>query len=254
MALSCYLPCLRNGVLVLFIDLHTHTSYGSVCGYMTPDELIQQAKYVGLDGVCITEHNQHWDAQAIKRLRDKHDFLVIGGVEVDTAYGDILVFGMHESVANTYYADELRKQVDEAGGVMIAAHPFRNESPRINSSVAALLMTLEEGCRRPVFSFVDAVEVYNGMARGDEMDFTVRVANSLNLRGTGGSDAHSILGVGGCFTVFENSIKDEADLVEALKHGSYRPMDWRGRGQPGLPIDKEAGNSASEGKGSWLVL
>jgi len=205
---------------------------------MTPDELIQQAKRIGLDGVCITEHNQLWDPQAIKRLQEKHDFLVMGGVEVDTSYGDILVFGMHESVANIYYADELRRLVEESGGVMIAAHPFRNESPRISSSIPELLMTLEEGRRRPVFRFVDAVEVYNGMARGDEMDFTVRVADSLNLRGTGGSDAHSILGVGGCFTIFENSIKDEAGLVEALKHGHYRPMDWRGRGQPGLPIER----------------
>ena len=50
------------------IDLHLHTLYGSACAYMDPDQLIQQAKSIGLDGVCITEHNQIWNSEAVERV------------------------------------------------------------------------------------------------------------------------------------------------------------------------------------------
>src|SRR4030042_1432706 len=116
------------------IDLHLHTLYGSACAYMDPDQLIHQAKLMGLDGVCITEHNQLWDKAAIERLRDKHNFLVIGGVEVSTDLGEILVFGLHQSVLQVYDAVQLKALVDEVDGAMVMAHPFRSE-PELFSHV-----------------------------------------------------------------------------------------------------------------------
>ena len=82
------------------IDLHNHTSYGSACSYMTPDELIQRAKLMGLDGICITEHNQLWSEEMLEKWRRKHNFLVLGGVAVlalmALATGNVCfrVFGM----------------------------------------------------------------------------------------------------------------------------------------------------------------
>ena len=115
------------------IDLHTHTSWGSACAYMDPDQLIKRAREVGLDGVCLTEHDQVWRSETIKRLRDKHDFPVFGGVEVSTDLGHILAFGLNEPVLDIYHARDLRRVVDEAGGVMIAAHPFRYEPDPVGS-------------------------------------------------------------------------------------------------------------------------
>ena len=43
--------------------------------------------------------------------------------------------------------------------------------------------------------------------------------------GTGGSDAHSTEGIGSCITVFDGDIRSEADLLEALRAGAYRPVD-----------------------------
>jgi uncharacterized protein YbjT (DUF2867 family) len=56
------------------------------------------------------------DQEAIERLRDKHNFLVIGGVEVSTDLGEILVFGLHRSVLQVYEAVQLRAMVDEVDG------------------------------------------------------------------------------------------------------------------------------------------
>src|SRR4030042_4265810 len=148
------------------IDLHLHTLYGSACAYMDPDQLINRAKLMGLDGVCITEHKQLWDIEAVGRLRERHNFLVIGGVEVSTDLGEVLVFGLHRPVLQVYSAVQLKKMVDEAGAVMIMAHPFRTE-PELFSSfnlsepdphefIPKGISTISN---RPVFELIDALEV-----------------------------------------------------------------------------------------------
>lgn len=215
------------------IDLHTHTSYGSACAYMEPDQLVERAKYVGLDGVCITEHDQTWDVEAIERLRKKHDFLVIGGVEINTDCGEILVFGLHESVLNIFKAQALKEMVDDAGGVMIMAHPFRYKSDLVASYFRSISTgdseskVIETVCRQPVFKMIDAVEVYNGHSGFNEIKFTRLVAKRLHLKGTGGSDAHAILEIGSCYSVFEDGIRDEQDFIAQLKSGRFHAVDQR---------------------------
>jgi predicted metal-dependent phosphoesterase TrpH len=220
--------------LPIKIDLHLHTLYGSACAYMDPDQLIHQAKSMGLDGVCITEHNQIWGREALDRLTREHHFLVIGGVEVSTDLGEILVFGLHRSVLEVYSALELKRMVDEAKGAMIMAHPFRAEPELFGSEKTLtshpsdqLLETLTLLKKRPVFSLVDALEVYNGRSGLKETAFTRTAAETLNLPGTGGSDAHAILGVGACYTLFEQSIREEGDLISQLKAGRFVGVDAR---------------------------
>ncbi len=213
------------------LDLHIHTSYGSSCAYMDPGQLVERARHIGLDGVCITDHDQIWQDEVIERLREKHDYLIIPGVEVSTDCGDILVFGLHESVLNVVRAAELRELVDEAGGVMIMAHPFRGDPNLVSSYVHGgsngLSKEVEEACERPEMKLVDALEVYNGMSGMGEVDFTTAVAKRLNLRGTGGSDAHATLGVGACYTVFEDDIRDEGDFIRQIKEGRFYGVDDR---------------------------
>jgi len=200
---------------------------------MEPDQLVARAKTLGLDGVCITEHDQIWDTEGIERLKKKHDFLVIGGVEINTDCGEILVFGVHRSVLNIYFAEELRKVVDEAGGVMILAHPFRYEPDlvsayfRSTSDGGSGFKEIETVCENPVFKLVDAVEVYNGRSGFNEVEFTRLVTERLHLIGTGGSDAHATLEVGSCYSVFEDGIKTEKDFIALIKNGHFYAVDGR---------------------------
>jgi len=215
------------------IDLHTHTSFGSACAYMEPDQLVIQAKAQGLDGVCVTEHDQIWGRDTIDWLRERHDFLVIGGVEVSTDLGHILVFGLHRPVREISRARDLRKIVDEVSGVMILAHPFRYD-PQVVASYfrpgengQPRAEVLDEVCRSGAFELVDALEMYNGQSGFDEIKFTSLVADRVNLKCTGGSDAHAVLGVGACYTVFEDGIHDERDLIAQLKGGRFKGVDGR---------------------------
>jgi len=208
------------------IDLHTHTVYGSGCSHINPSELVKQAKEVGLDGVCITEHNQLWDPERIQKLARKHNFVVIGGVEVLTDCGEILVFGLHESVRWVRYAEELKKMVDRAGGVMIAAHPFRGHRLILDSEALPTDgIDVETGCTFPILRYVDAIEAFNGWAYRREWQFTLAVGKRLGLKGTGGSDAHKLLQTGVCYTIFERQIRSEQDLVTELKAGRFTPAN-----------------------------
>ncbi len=43
----------------------------------------------------------------------------------------------------------------------------------------------------------------------------------MGFTGIGGSDAHSVLEIGRCVTIFQNQIESEEDLVAELKAGRF---------------------------------
>ncbi len=63
---------------------------------MSVDELIEAAKDRGLDGVCLTEHDTFWSEEEIRTLSRRHGFLVLGGAELNTYAGHVLVFGLDQ--------------------------------------------------------------------------------------------------------------------------------------------------------------
>jgi len=210
----------------LIIDLHTHTTLGSVDSLIKPRELVALAKRGGLDGVCITEHGNK-KVGGTEELAREYDFLVLEGFEATTELGDILVFGVDSYPRDVSRAAELRRFVDEAGGVMIAAHPFRNEITRRAYRMPRESLSIEKACERQIFRLVDAIEVINGWSVEEEIIFTQEVSSRLALKGTGGSDAHLPTQVGSCATIFENTIRTEHDLVAELKAGRFRAVDRR---------------------------
>jgi len=78
----------------MLIDLHTHTAPKSDDSYLKPEELITYAKRAGLDAICLTEHDWFWDEEAIRELCQRHDFLLLPGVEITTEEAHLLVFGL----------------------------------------------------------------------------------------------------------------------------------------------------------------
>ena len=107
-------------------DLHVHTVRGSSDSSLTPEQLIEEAQRIGLDGVCLTEHGGGWEDQEMERVFKNAGMTVIRALEVDTEMGHILVFGLHRYVNGMHTVRDLRKAVNRAGGVMVSAHPFRN--------------------------------------------------------------------------------------------------------------------------------
>lgn len=211
-------------------DLHVHTVIGSSDSNLTPRQLIDSARAIGLDGVFLTEHSGGWEPQDLEREFADAGLKVFRGLEVDTDMGHILVLGLHRYVAGINKVDQLRRAVDRAGGVIISAHPFRNLFNRPPYNVNLLFedsrplpATAADAALHPLFQLVDAIEVANGSNTERENLFTLDVANHLGLVGTGGSDAHSTQGLGSFVTDVEGDIRSEADLIEALKAGACKP-------------------------------
>lgn len=200
------------------VDLHTHTRHGSNCSYMEPVELLRRARLVGLDAVCITEHNAAWDEPGLRTLAREGPPLVFAGVEVSTELGDVLVFGANGVLHGVGRAAELRAVVDKAGGVMVAAHPFRR------FFVPGVLPNVDEALANPLFRLVDAVEVFNGVGPRREQDFAIKVASRLSMPAVAGSDSHAPHTVGCCYTAFERRLATVDDLIRELRAGRLRAV------------------------------
>src|SRR5512139_580634 len=81
---------------ILKIDLHVHTNPLSPDSFMSAEQAIETAKEIGLDGICLTEHDRAWQLSEIQLLREKHGFRVFRGVEVMLRGGiEMLVFGLN---------------------------------------------------------------------------------------------------------------------------------------------------------------
>ena len=206
----------------MVLDLHVHTTI-SGDSIITPEILVQAAKSAGLDGVCITEHGNE-KSKIAEGLARKYNFPVLGGLEASTELGDILVFGIDSYPRVISRATELKQFVEQAGGVLIAAHPLRVSFRRL---ALGSELTVEEVCQWQLLQLVDAMEVFNGWASEAEGLFCVEVSRRLGLKGTGGSDAHVPWQIGCCVTVFENSIGSEAELVAELRRGKFKGEDRR---------------------------
>jgi predicted metal-dependent phosphoesterase TrpH len=206
------------------VDLHMHTFPASQCSSSSADDMLQEAVNIGLDAVCITDHNTVWTPADIQALSEKHGIPVFRGNEITTDQGDMLVFGMHKDVQGIIKLQDLKRLVDEADGFMIAAHPFRGFLIFNTNEIG---LTVEKAMERPLLRQVHALEVLNGKVTERENDFAGKVAKGLNLPATGGSDAHDVQGVGKYATCFERPIANEEELVKALKSGRFTPCYYR---------------------------
>ena len=132
--------------------------------------------------------------------------------------------------------------MDEAGGFMIVAHPFRHFFDPIHfrrDGRPPFEMTPEEAAERmAVFQLVDEIEVANGGCTPRENQFALRVARVLGKRGIGASDCHSTQGVGCYTTVFEEELRRPGAHAGAAARAAVPGVQGAERG--GVPAVRGA--------------
>ena len=212
--------------------MHVHTVRGAADSSLKPEQLIEVAKEIGLTGINITEHDRMWEDHPLKEFREQSGLFVNRGMEVSTDMGHIIAVGLTGYVPGIRKAKELRAVLDDLGGFMIVAHPFRHFFDPIHfrrQGRPPFDMTPEEAAERmSIFGLVDDIEVANGGTHAKENQFALKVARVLGKRGVGASDCHSTQGVGYYVTVFEEELREEAQMLELLHAGRY----YAGRGLP----------------------
>lgn len=224
-------------------DLHVHTNQGSPDSSLTPEEMVVEASRLGLSGVLVTEH-MGWPRPEFNAFASQQTLPLILTLEAYTPLGHIITLGLDHYV--TGYSGgldtikTLRKEVDRVGGFMILAHPFRHLFENQGNYTQNILFedwgtvpqTAEEAIQHPIFELVDAIEVVNGGNLEKENRFAQEVAGLWGRAGTGGSDAHSVNGLGKGVTVFPGDVRTQDDLLEALRAGEFFPVEGFHLGQP----------------------
>ena len=234
-----------QGVLVLvsIFDLHVHTNRGSRDSSLDPEELVVEAQRIGLTGVMVTEHDG-WPRHDFEDFARSYDIVLVRALEVYTPLGHIITIGLDGHVTGFSGGIEtvrkLRSDVERVGGLMILAHPFRflfdphglHTRNLLFEDPSVLPLTAQEASKHPIFDLVDQIEVVNGGNIEKENRLAQQVAEILQLSGTGGSDAHSVNGLGKGTTFFKGEIRNSSDLVEAISAGDFVPVEGFHVGNP----------------------
>ncbi len=194
---------------------------------MSAGEAIDAAKQIGLDGICFTEHDRAWRPSDIQFLREKHKFPVFRGVEVMLQGGiEMLVFGLNIDFTRLLQFNDLRKMVEAANGFMAYAHPCRGLP---ESAIADPAAALEIMLGKIDIAGIDAVEGLNGRNSDIRNQRAMEMAAGYCLKTTGGSDAHTLDGIGTCVTVLDRTVSTDAQLLHELRASRYAAATFRVR-------------------------
>jgi predicted metal-dependent phosphoesterase TrpH len=188
-------------------DLHMHTTRHSPDSQMEPLALVRRAVELKLDGVVITEHDWLWTEEELHELRAAATGLVVlAGIEVSCWEGHFLTYGVSNPFALPHgiRVRELCREVHRQGGAVVAAHPFR-WGQRFDEILKA---------ERPE---LDGLELRTSNMDEDCRRRAALIQREHKLTGLGSSDAHSEDVLGCCYTEFAQTVRDNRELVAAIR-------------------------------------
>ncbi len=201
---KAFLPSAPSGLPVL-LDLHNHTRY-SPDSKLDPADLVRLAGKVGLGGLAITDHNSVDGTRvAEEAARDIPGFVIIPAVEVSTSEGHVLAYGVREPIPRDLSPSETADRVRAAGGVPVAAHPYRFWS---GLGEAATLSAR-----------FDAYEVHNARTLRTGNAKAVALADRSRVGRTGGSDTHFLHELGRGVTALDGEGASVDGILQAIASG-----------------------------------
>ncbi len=198
--------------LLLRADLHMHTIFSSDSS-ITPEQLIRQAGERSLDVVGVTDHNTTKGGTVTKRLAKTMmpGLLVLVGQEIKTNSGEIIVFGVRQTLPKNRPLLETIKSAKGKGGFIVVPHPF--DMMRRGIGRGNLLRIMDN---------IDAVEVLNSKTIFGRFNRKARqFCDKHGLPMVAGSDAHMRQYIGTCYTEID-SMKKESGIYEAIREGKTR--------------------------------
>ncbi len=204
---------------MLKLDLHIHSQY-SEDGIGSPEEIIKNLKRRGLQGLSITDHNTLEGSLKAIKIAPK-DFIVIPGVEISTLDGHLIALNIKEEVKRGLPIQETIDKVIDLGGIPIVPHLYRNMSG------------IKKEKLFEINGKISAIEVFNSCSTPQTNLKTAKIANRLNLGGTGGSDSHDPEYVGYGYTILNsNDSKKDSIITEIIKkktwgEGRILPFSYR---------------------------
>ena len=219
-------------------ETHLHTCEASACARNTGDEMARACKEYGYAGIFVTDHNwggntaidrglpwEDWveafckGYEHAKEEGDRIGLDVFFGYEAGYQGTEFLVYGIDKGWMKahpqllTASVEEQYRLVHEAGGLVMHAHPFREEYyiPEVR-----LYPEWVDGIEG-----VNATHTHPMSTAHNNPDFDVKAADYAHkhkLPMSAGSDIHGIHLFGGG-TAFRRRLSSAADYVQAVRSG-----------------------------------
>jgi len=187
------------------LDLHIHTCYSKTrrwgsSSLIEPRQLLDKAVELGLDGLAVTDHDELDGSLLVAETAPAWGLVAIPGVEISSADGHILAYGVSEPIPSGLPARDTIDLIHEQGGIAAAAHPMN------------IVVSLR---RRDIYRLpLDALETHN--PRSPLNRSTWRLCNRLQIGHTGGSDAHAINQVGMGITEIPFRCTSYGEVIDAI--------------------------------------
>jgi histidinol phosphatase-like PHP family hydrolase len=213
-------------------ETHLHTTEASACSMKSAEEHVKSYQEAGYTGIIVTDHFFNGNTSVPKDMPwmeridlfsrgyenameagDKCGLSVFFGWESGYRGTDFLIYGPDKQWMKehpdmiSWSVEDQYKQVHEAGGLVVHAHPFR-----VRPYIKEIRLYPE---------YVDAVEVINVGNRNHNFDRQALLfAKKHNLPVTAGTDAHGIedqhSGV-----AFLQKLESIEDYITGIKSGNY---------------------------------
>ncbi len=197
----------------MLIDTHLHEKKFSEDSFISLEEIFERARELGLDGICITDHESNAIRAEATVFSQKTGFLIITGAEVLTLEGDMTVFGLDRLPKQRIHAWELIQLTEAVGGVAICSHPYRQNNRGMGDLIRKLPL-------------VRGIEAFNGSTPKHYNLQAYDLSMELQVAALGASDAHEIEQVGKFATWMPEWVKDENSFIQAVKKGSTLPASY----------------------------
>lgn len=208
----------------MLVDMHCHSKGISRCCKVPIEDILERTKQAGIDAIILTNHyikdyvanddsldfakkyiNEYLYA---KTLEEKYNCKVFFGIELTVEFAravHLLIYGVptdfvlkHHDIYN-YSLEKIYSIVKQAGGILIQAHPFRN-----NCSVLDV-------------NFLDGVEINcHPIYKFSHSDELLKIGKDNNLLVTVGGDYHADTYRPLCGVNFPDSVKDCFDIKDYL--------------------------------------
>lgn len=201
------------------LDMHCHTKEGSPDGKLELLENIRILKEKNYQGMLITDHDSYKAYRYYEKLLDKpEDFVVLKGIEYDTIDAGHMLVIMPTGVKLPIL--ELRglpvtlliEIVRHYGGILGPAHPCGEKFLSIRN-------TLHGKVSENIYKKFDFIEGYNACEDADSNMRAMAIAEKFSLPCFGGSDSHKADCVGLGYTVLQEDITSETELINYILSG-----------------------------------
>lgn len=200
------------------LDMHCHTKEGS------PDSKVEFEKYIrllkerGFDGMLVTDHDSYDGYRYYKdNLKDKiTDFVVLRGIEYDTFDAGHIVVIMPGDVELKLLEHKglpvrrLISIVHRYGGILGPAHPC-------GEPFLSIFSTGRNKKNHDLAEQFDFIESYNSGEDEASNKKAAEIAVTYGKPVTGGSDAHWEDCVGMAYTILDEDVSSEEELIEYIR-------------------------------------